>query len=164
MKYLLLLVIPFILFANYESEYQKMTKQQKALLQKAYELGKNFDAGYTLAAISWKESEAGLYNINVYGPACGPFHALVSSVMARHTYNDTPFMHNVVCQMLISNIDYAAAEALSEIEYWYTVHKGDWNKVWASYRKGWSYDSKTGQNYAKAIKNRIIVLKKYLKE
>ena len=55
--------------------------------------------------------------------------------------------------------EYAASEAIAELEYWITVHGHDWNKIWSSYNGGWNYKAKRPQSYAKDIANKIKVLK-----
>ena len=146
------------------TEYLRMTPAQHILLQNAHNRGKPFDLGYTLAAIAWRESQAGLININIFDPSCGPFHNNLNSVFARHNYEDTRYKKNAVCQKLITNFDFAAAEGLAELEYWVSVHDGNLRKTWASYNAGWNYDSRIGKMYAEMIARRITILKEFIKE
>jgi len=144
-----------------EQEYLNMSKKQKIMLQKTYDRGSKFNAGFTLAAIYWKESQAGLYRINVYDPSCGAFHNNLNSVFARHDYKNTKFKKNIICQKLIDSYDFSLAEATAEIEYWKEVHENNWYLIWSSYNAGWN--TKAGAKYANDIKAKILVLKKYIK-
>lgn len=166
-KLILILLFLTTIFAasNLETEYQKMSNKQKAVLKKSFNLGQPFDFGYTLAAIAWVESNAGKYMINIQDPSFGIYHNNINSVMGRHPdYKDTPFQRNKVAQMLIEDIDFSAAEALAELEYWKNIHGSKrWSKIWASYNGGFNYNGVKPTRYAKKIKKRISVLKKYIR-
>jgi len=162
MKKLFLLLAPILLWADLTSEFKNLNAKQQWYIQQAYIKGKEFNVQWSLAAIVWKESEAGKYNINLSDPSCGAFHANINSVMRRHTYKDSSFMRNIICQRLIDSFDFASAEAIAELEYWVNEHNGNWVNVWASYNAGYAFNGKVGQRYAKDISKRIRVLKRLL--
>lgn len=159
-KILIMLVLITKLSAvNYVERYNSLESYQVEILKKAYSVGVIDDIGYTLAAIAWRESEAGKYFINVYSNDCGVFQAHVNSVMSREGVSGA-WKANVICQKLIVDIDYAIKNAILEIEYWQRVHgKNNWYKVWGSYHVGYKYDSDRGVEYAKDIRDRIIALR-----
>ncbi len=132
-----------------EEEYSAFNAEQHEVLQHAYDLGKPFNMGYTLAAIAWQESNAGLYVLNLQDPAAGVFQNNIESVMVRHmkkdsTLKDTPFQRSYLAQQLALNMDLSASEALAELEYWKTIHgAGNWVLIWQSYNGGF-YTLKPG--------------------
>jgi len=147
-----------------DREYKLMTNEQKMVLKRAFESGKEYDLGYTLAAIAWVESQAGLYQINLQDPSAGIFHNNIISVLGRHKeWENTPFRRNMIAQRLIDDYDFAISETLSELEFWRLKHGNDWRKVWSSYNGGYSWGCKQAVQYAEKVGRRIKVLRKYFK-
>lgn len=175
--FLIFLIFSTTLFSEtlekLEKQFRTLTLEQQEVARTAYKLGKNFNYGYTLVAIAWKESQFGIYMINLQDPSAGVFHNNINTVMKRHKedYLDTSFQRNLIAQMLIDNIFFAAAEALSELEYWEELHKDMLNietraylKIWASYNGGYSYNNDRPKAYAQSIRKRIIIIKKVWEE
>lgn len=166
MKKLLLIFVIVIAIVNpsskLENDYLKMTINQKIILDRSYQLGKEFNFGYTLSAIAWKESNAGEWLVNIQDPSFGVFHNHINSVMSRHPeIEDTPFNRNRVASMLIGDIEFSGAESIAELEFWEGIHgDANWMKIWASYNGGWIGNP----SYAREIKARIIILKKYMED
>jgi len=140
-------------------EYKSFSFMQRENLKSACKLGEPFNLCYSLAAIGWKESMAGKYKVNISDPSCGFFHNNLKTVLSRAGTRDTSFNRNVACQALIDNFQYAAGEAVAELEYWRSVRgKYSWTAVWASYNAGWKYEN--GKDYAQDIRYRIWFLQK----
>lgn len=141
---------------------------QNEVLLYAYYYGKDFDLGYILAAIAWKESCAGEYLINFQDPSAGIYHAHIPSVIKKYTkYKDTPFIRNVIGQMLIADARLASAIALDNLHYWQKINKGNLQNTLKSYNSGFSWKSnatinKTAQNYANDIERKATALQSYL--
>ena len=175
--FLIFLIFSTTLFSEtlekLEKQFRTLTLEQQEVARTAYKLGESFNYGYTLVAIAWKESQFGIYMINLQDPSAGVFHNNINTVMKRHKedYLDTSFQRNLIAQMLIDNIFFAAAEALSELEYWEELHKDMLNietraylKIWASYNGGYSYNNDRPKAYAQSIRKRIIIIKKVWEE
>lgn len=141
---------------------------QNEVLLYAYYYGKEYELGYILAAIAWKESCAGEYLINFSDPSAGIYHAHIPSVIKKYTkYKDTPFIRNVIGQILISDARLASAIALDNLKYWQKIHKGDMQDTLKSYNSGFSWKNnakinKVAQNYANDINRKALALQGYL--
>lgn len=126
---------------------QDFTKEQKDVLMYAYYYGRDHGFGYLMAAIAWKESCAGEYLLNFSDPSAGIYHAHIPNVIRKYTsYQDSPFLRNVVGQMLISDPMFASSIALDNLRYWHKVHKGDLHKIIKSYNKGFAWRNKESVN------------------
>lgn len=145
-----------------EEEFNAFTVEQMEVLCKAYELGKPFDLGHTMAAIAWQESMAGVYLVNMQDPSAGVFHNNLKSVLARHEeLQDTNWQRNRIAQKLIDDIEFSGAEALAELEYWRSIHgKYAWFEVWRSYNGGFAYLKPEGGPCKRATQYAIRLNKK----
>jgi hypothetical protein len=160
MKVLLLTLLTCLSLFGLEREWSEMNDRQKNNILMAYTKSKEFDLGYTMAAIMWQESLGGKYKVNLQDPSCGAFHNNINTIMARHSIENTSFNRNRICQMLIDNTDIALAEAITEIQYWLHERNGSFIEAWASYNGGW----KMNKSYAENIRKKIVFLKKIIKD
>ena len=136
-----------------QQEYNGFTEKQLNCITHAYELGKPFDLGHTMAAIAWQESRAGVYLVNMQDPSAGVFHNNLKSVLARHEeLRDTGWQRNRIAQRLIESIDFSGAEALAELKYWQSVH-GDraWLLIWQSYNGGFAFKRPNSKGYKASL-------------
>lgn len=146
-----------------EKQFQRFNEKQLQVMKKAYELGEPFNMGYTLAAIAWQESSAGLYLINLSDPSAGVFHNNINSVMARHPdIANNAFQRNVMAQKLVQDMEFSASEALSELEFWKSEYgEGNWFLIWQSYNGGYyavrpeTKGYEQSYEYAKAINRKV---------
>ena len=92
-----------------------------------------------MAAIAWKESSAGLRLVNLKDPSAGVFHNTIRSVMGRHPeLKNTNENRSIILQRLVEDMDFSAAEALSELEFWKSEHGATaWTLIWQSYNGGY---------------------------
>lgn len=122
-------------------------ESQRALLQAAYEQGKPRNYGYSLAAMAWKESSAGVQPINWNDPSFGPYHALIKTVSNRYKAKDQ-YEEFALASRLMHDFKFASEAAMDELDFWNKVHKGNWMKIWQGYNGGYSNsrDSKTHAN------------------
>jgi hypothetical protein len=114
---------------------------------------------YTLMALAIKESSIGKNQINLISNDFGLFQSNIKSVIRRQKVQDNLFNRRYFAQKLLSDVGFATANAIVEVEFWRKMHRENWVKVWASYNTGWDYKSDIGVNYASSIFDIIKKLK-----
>ncbi|GAA9462645.1 hypothetical protein UBN113_10280 [Helicobacter pylori] len=138
--------------------------KQKEVLKAAYQFGSKENLGYEMAGIAWKESCAGVYKINFSDPSAGVYHSYIPSVLKSYGHNDSPFLRNVMGELLIKNDAFASEVALKELLYWKTRYHDNLKDMIKSYNKGsrWERSEKSNteaEKYYKEIQDRIRRLK-----
>ena len=158
------------LLSLYLNLLEKLNDGQKRVLVDSYTYGKNFDLGYTLAAIAWKESNFGMYMTNLgdgkYG-SYGVFHILLDHAIVRHNIKATnKWNKSRLVERLIFDFDFSAQEAIGQLEYWKNKFKNKENTLaWAiaGYNAGnKGLDSSKGQSYRTDVKYKIRALEIYM--
>ncbi|MGL4523061.1 MAG: hypothetical protein ACRCWQ_10960 [Bacilli bacterium] len=137
----------------------RFDQEQIKTLRAAYFEGADRGYGWVLAAIAWQESSAGKNKVNFAGPAYGVYHNLLSSVARRHGITK-PEDKVKLSYRLVTEDDYAAQQAMLELDYWMGRHKGNLNKAIASYYAGNNWSSTAGQNYKNTILSKIKYLQR----
>ncbi len=143
--------------------YLKLTAEQKEILHKAYNYGKEYNLGYTMAAIAWQESFVGnlIIPINLQDPSAGIWHKNVYIALAESpNMENNGLSLNMMADKLIEDIEFAASLAIADLEHWKVLRNGRWLDIWASYNAGRYYSSAKGQKYAYSIRDKIQVLKR----
>ncbi|MFT2678390.1 hypothetical protein [Helicobacter pylori] len=138
--------------------------KQKEVLKAAYRFGSKENLGYEMAGIAWKESCAGVYKINFSDPSAGVYHSYIPSVLKSYGHNDSPFLRNVMGELLIKNDAFASEVALKELLYWKTRYHDNLKDMIKSYNKGsrWEKNEKSNadaEKYYEDIQDRIRRLK-----
>ncbi len=138
--------------------------KQKEVLKAAYQFGSKENLGYEMAGIAWKESCAGVYKINFSDPSAGVYHSYIPSVLKSYGHNDSPFLRNVMGELLIKNDAFASEVALKELLYWKTRYHDNLKNMIKSYNKGsrWEKNEKSNadaEKYYEDIQDRIRRLK-----
>ncbi|GAA7186836.1 hypothetical protein [Helicobacter pylori] len=138
--------------------------KQKEVLKAAYQFGSKENLGYEMAGIAWKESCAGVYKINFSDPSAGVYHSYIPSVLKSYGHNDSPFLRNVMGELLIKDDAFASEVALKELLYWKTRYHDDLKDMIKSYNKGsrWEKNEKSNadaEKYYEEIQDRIRRLK-----
>ncbi|WQV95259.1 hypothetical protein KVM12_01655 [Helicobacter pylori] len=138
--------------------------KQKEVLKAAYQFGSKENLGYEMAGIAWKESCAGVYKINFSDPSAGVYHSYIPSVLKSYGHNDSPFLHNVMGELLIKDDAFASEVALKELLYWKTRYHDNLKDMIKSYNKGsrWEKNEKSNadaEKYYEEIQDRIRCLK-----
>ncbi|GAA7015246.1 hypothetical protein HpCHC88_12510 [Helicobacter pylori] len=138
--------------------------KQKEVLKAAYQFGSKENLGYEMAGIAWKESCAGVYKINFSDPSAGVYHSYIPSVLKSYGHNDSPFLRNVMGELLIKNDAFASEVALKELLYWKTRYHDNLKDMIKSYNKGsrWERSEKSNteaEKYYEEIQDRIRRLK-----
>ncbi|WRB07085.1 hypothetical protein KVJ62_04700 [Helicobacter pylori] len=138
--------------------------KQKEVLKAAYRFGSKENLGYEMAGIAWKESCAGTYKINFSDPSAGIYHAYIPSVLKSYGHNNSPFLRNVMGELLIKDDAFASEVALKELLYWKTRYHDNLKDMIKSYNKGsrWEKNEKANadaEKYYEEIQDRIRRLK-----
>lgn len=138
--------------------------KQKEVLKAAYQFGSKENLGYEMAGIAWKESCTGVYKINFSDPSAGVYHSYIPSVLKSYGHNDSPFLRNVMGELLIKNDAFASEVALKELLYWKTRYHDNLKDMIKSYNKGsrWEKNEKSNadaEKYYEDIQDRIRRLK-----
>ncbi|GAA8265826.1 hypothetical protein HpNP110_11950 [Helicobacter pylori] len=138
--------------------------KQKEVLKAAYQFGSKENLGYEMAGIAWKESCAGVYKINFPDPSAGVYHSYIPSVLKSYGHNDSPFLRNVMGELLIKDDAFASEVALKELLYWKTRYHDNLKDMIKSYNKGsrWEKNEKSNadaEKYYEDIQDRIRRLK-----
>ncbi|GHP50432.1 hypothetical protein JP0043_11060 [Helicobacter pylori] len=138
--------------------------KQKEVLKAAYQFGSKENLGYEMASIAWKESCAGVYKINFSDPSAGVYHSYIPSVLKNYGHNDSPFLRNVMGELLIKDDALASEVALKELLYWKTRYHDNLKNMIKSYNKGsrWEKNEKSNadaEKYYEEIQDRIRRLK-----
>ncbi len=138
--------------------------KQKEVLKAAYQFGSKENLGYEMAGIAWKESCAGVYKVNFSDPSAGVYHSYIPSVLKSYGHNDSPFLRNVMGELLIKDDAFASEVALKELLYWKTRYHDNLKDMIKSYNKGsrWEKNEKSNadaEKYYEEIQDRIRRLK-----
>ncbi|RKV57680.1 hypothetical protein [Helicobacter pylori] len=138
--------------------------KQKEVLKAAYQFGSKENLGYEMAGIAWKESCTGVYKINFSDPSAGVYHSYIPSVLKSYGHNDSPFLRNVMGELLIKDDAFASEVALKELLYWKTRYHDNLKDMIKSYNKGsrWEKNEKSNaeaEKYYEEIQDRIRRLK-----
>ncbi len=138
--------------------------KQKEVLKAAYQFGSKENLGYEMAGIAWKESCAGVYKINFSNPSAGVYHSYIPSVLKSYGHNNSPFLRNVMGELLIKDDALASEVALKELLYWKTRYHDNLKNMIKSYNKGsrWERSEKSNaeaEKYYEDIQDRIRRLK-----
>ncbi|NHA72298.1 hypothetical protein EWZ91_02150 [Helicobacter pylori] len=138
--------------------------KQKEVLKAAYQFGSKENLGYEMAGIAWKESCAGTYKINFSDPSAGIYHAYIPSVLKSYRHNNSPFLRNVMGELLIKDDAFASEVALKELLYWKTRYHDNLKDMIKSYNKGsrWEKNEKSNadaEKYYEEIQDKIRRLK-----
>ncbi|WQW64487.1 hypothetical protein KVM01_04640 [Helicobacter pylori] len=138
--------------------------KQKEVLKAAYQFGSKENLGYEMAGIAWKESCAGVYKINFSDPSAGIYHSYIPSVLKSYGHNNSPFLRNVMGELLIKDDAFASQVALKELLYWKTRYHDNLKDMIKSYNKGsrWEKNEKSNaeaEKYYEEIQDRIRRLK-----
>ncbi len=138
--------------------------KQKEVLKAAYQFGSKENLGYEMAGIAWKESCAGVYKINFSDPSAGVYHSYIPSVLKSYGHNNSPFLRNVMGELLIKDDAFASEVTLKELLYWKTRYHDNLKDMIKSYNKGsrWERSEKSNteaEKYYEDIQDRIRRLK-----
>lgn len=98
------------------------SREQIDILKQSYALGEPHDLGYTLAAIAFKESSAGLYLINAMSSDYGVYQGNVKTVCKQAGVYHNDWQCNREIQKVVEDINVAAEHAIETLKYWRGYH------------------------------------------
>ncbi len=154
---LLLILISTQALATDCSRYDKLTPIQKGRLEFAYHQGLPTDLGYTLAAISLNESNAGKWRLNLHSKDVGLFQ--VNIVTASRTLGVTNYYNKLeLAEKLIYDDILNAYIALEVLNYFKAYYKGDWSKMVQAYNAGFKINTIKSLNYLASVRESVIML------
>lgn len=138
------------------------TESQLNVMTRAYATGKPDDLGYTLAAISWRESKAGQDVVRMGSSLkwanLGAFQNQVKSTGDRAGCKSQKCYADVAYRLLTDQ-KYAANAALLEVNYWMNRHNSNLRKALASYNSGAAHNSKS-RRYAADVSKKTKYLQR----
>ncbi len=152
-----------VMMTNCDS-IKNFNAKQREVLKAAYQFGSKENLGYEMAGIAWKESCAGVYKINFSDPSAGVYHSYIPSVLKSYGHNNSPFLRNVMGELLIKDDAFASEVALKELLYWKTRYHDNLKDMIKSYNKSsrWERSEKSNaeaEKYYEDIQDRIRRLK-----
>lgn len=163
---ILILVTTLSLLQGYEEfNWQKLSSKQKALANKIYKRGEEFNLGATLVSIAWQESRLGKYVVSFVDKsgACGVFHQVVKHYIKQHNLQDTELNRNIVCGNLIYDEDLAITQALEVLMFFkrYYISKKEpqhYPKMIKAYNAGFNTDSYAASVYYKQVYHNVKII------
>lgn len=146
---------------DYLPHNQKFSTSQMETMYRSFEYAREDDLGWTLAAIAFRESSAGVRLKNPRDPSAGAHH-----VLATHVLNDFGMGHtqeniNMAMDMLASNFELSAHYAMRELKWWLNRHNGNWFLAVRSYNQGYFWlltdpkDRQRSYNYARNVQDTV---------
>lgn len=135
----------------------KLEKEQWNVIKEAYQIGYEYDLGYTLASISVIESNAGLYVENDATESYGVPQIRVTTAIKRLGLEDSNRNREGVKNRLIKDNEFAFDLAIEELKYWLGVRQ-NWRAAIQSYNAGWIQEN--GKNYMFKVVNTLNELEK----
>jgi hypothetical protein len=145
---------------DYLNNEMGMSDYQVYIMYKSYMWGLPFDMGYSMAAIAFAESSAGLYLDNPNDPSAGVHHILVWHVMDDLGIERTNENIEITMEMLASNFSLSAHYAIEVLSYWYNEHNGNWYNTWRSYNRGYYNRNESARTASIRYANKINYLVK----
>jgi hypothetical protein len=163
-KAILLVVLSSVLSVSNASQQacpalaaEGFTESQVSIMYQAFQIGKQKDMSYSLAAIAWKESSAGKYMINLQDPSAGVFHITMINALAYLKWENNNFNRNRAAQLLVEDFQLSAEFAMINLQFWKDLHGDNWFRIWQSYNAGHNYSN--GTDYANDIVTKIQKIK-----
>jgi len=128
-------------------------------LKKLYNACLEIDMSYTCMAIAMQESWLGDVKINERSGDYGLTGINLKYYLKDNNLKLSYWEKEKLKTKLVVDDDFAIAVMIDRLKFWYKVRKGNWYKIWESYNAGFKKNSV----YPKAIYNKIIALKIWLK-
>lgn len=139
---------------------QGLSQMQQETLHKAFRAGEPDNLSYSLAAIAWQESSAGVQLKNPSDPSSGVFMVTTKNALHYAGWEDTEANHAVMYEVLQYDFNTSAEYALMNLKWWVRLHGDNWKRSWASYNSGYNWDSKAGRMYSKGVEEKVLTVAK----
>jgi len=162
------LIFIFIFILNYNSLFAKsanelmydlehMNNKQIINIIKAYDFGKKYDLQWTLAAITWQESEGGLLKIDRNLNKFGLCKLDINEHLKMRKIKSSFFSRSEYATKLIEDDFYNLKWTVKKILKLKKNNKG-WFNIWGAFNSNYYPNLK----YASNIYDKIQILKKYM--
>lgn len=149
-----------------DKEFKSFSNEEYKTMLQIMSYGIKDDLGYTLAAIAWKESMFGRWNLNLSDGkkgSFGPFHILLEYSLKRNSVT-TNWGESRLAEKHLYDLEFTTNEAISILKDFKSRENCNLRCAIASYNAGNNGHTKqAGQNYANEIFARISYLKKIIK-
>lgn len=158
------------MITKYYRNLKRLNDDQLKIMLFSYKVGLEYDLGYALTAIAWKESNFGKYLINISDGkegSYGVYHILLDTAASRNKLR-TVWDRSRYAERLIFEIELCADEAITELLFWKKYFKRTstpWKAMFAGYNAGAKgLNSIAGKAYADDAILRVKALQRYFKE
>lgn len=155
---------------NYYKQLTYLSKDQLKVMLYSYNAGKEFDLGFSLAAIAWKESNFGQYLMNLSDGSSGAFgvyQILLEYAAARNKIKSN-WDKSRYAERLMLDIELCANEAIAELIFWrkyHAKHSNSWRRMLASYNAGTNgINTVAGKMYSDDAVHRVRALEMYFRK
>lgn len=149
-----------------DKEFKSFSNKEYKTMLQIMSYGIKDDLGYTLAAIAWKESMFGRWNLNLSDGkkgSYGPFHILLEYSLKRNSIT-TNWGESRLAEKHLYDLEFTTNEAISILKDFKSRDNCNLRCAIASYNAGNNGHLKqSGQIYANEIFARIAYLKKIIK-
>ena len=147
-----------------EVELEKLTEEQYQVMLGIMHYGDEYELGMTLAAIAWKESGFGKFNMNLgdgeYG-SFGPFHIRLDYAAKRHN-KTSDWSRSRLAERLLYDLEFATKEAANVLKS-FKNKKCNYSCSLARYNGGYTaHKNSKALDYAKDVKKRVKAIEKYV--
>lgn len=153
-------------YSKLDKEFKSFSNEEYKIMLQIMSYGIKDDLGYTLAAIAWKESMFGRWNLNLSDGkkgSFGPFHILLEYSLKRNSVT-TNWGESRLAEKHLYDLEFTTNEAISILKDFKSRENCNLRCAVASYNAGnKGYVKQSGQNYANEIFARISYLKKIIK-
>lgn len=150
---------------KYLNQLNKLTKQQRDILVKTYNYGKEFNLQYILPTLAWKESNFGLWMLNIhdgeYG-SYGIYHIRLDYALTRNKILNK-WDSSRYAEKLLYDFNVSSSEAVSLVVYWLDYYKSTEDPIYymfTSYNGGYR-PAKQAYEYGRDSLNRLEAIKLY---
>lgn len=147
-------------------EFAALEDGQFAVMQHGYQVGREHNLGYTMAALALQESESGKYLVNLNDPSFGPWQVTVGNIV--HFRGEgrevSDWSRDRMIERMMTDIRWSAETALQVLLYWDDYHNRTgtyeslseyWVNLWGSYNAGIYYSGTTGRAYADEVQRLV---------
>lgn len=153
-------------YSRLDKEFKSFSNQEYKTMLQIMSYGIKDDLGYTLAAIAWKESMFGRWNLNLSDGkkgSFGPFHILLEYSLRRNNVTNS-WGESRLAEKHLYDLEFTTNEAISILKDFKSRENCNLRCAIASYNAGnKGHTKQAGQNYANEIFARISYLKKIIK-
>jgi hypothetical protein len=145
-------------------ELEQLSPEQYKTLLAIMHYGDEYELGMTLAAIAWKESGFGKFNMNLadgeYG-SFGPFHIRLDYAAKRHGKKND-WSRSRLAERLLYDLEFAVKEAANVFKI-FKDKKCNYSCALARYNGGYGASkNKVALAYAEDIKKRVKAIQEYI--